>query len=110
MKKLLLIAAALIFTATLSFGQKTVDGKVFEKSTNKVIAGANISVKEKPSVITKSGMDGKFTINVPAEGQTLVVDAPGYKRLEVLIGNKTTLEIPLNAIPPKNNAGNVGSH
>lgn len=109
MKKILFIAAALIFAATLSFGQKTITGKVTDKNTAKFIAGADVFVKEKPSVLTKSGNDGTFSLNVPTEGLTIVVQAAGYKKLEMPIGNKTTLTLPLIALPPKNET-NSGSH
>ncbi|MFH0893674.1 MAG: carboxypeptidase-like regulatory domain-containing protein [Bacteroidota bacterium] len=107
MKKFVFIAVALFFAAQLSFGQKTVTGKVYVKSNGKAVSGATIKIKEKPTVTTKTLADGTYTITVPPVGKTLIVEAAGYLKQEQLIENKKSVDFGIepDSSAPKNQSG-----
>lgn len=85
MKKLIL-SLFILCTLTLTvFAQdRTVTGTV-KGDDGAAIPGASVKVKEVPSVGMATGVDGKFSLRVPAAGRTLVVSFLGYVTKEVAI-------------------------
>ena len=70
-----------------------ISGAIFDENGVPVI-GANITVKNNPSIGTISDMDGKYTLMVPT-GSILVISYIGYTPVEQMVGNKNTLDIHL---------------
>jgi len=69
----------------------TISGTVTDVN-NEPIIGANVSVKGTTTgVITDA--DGKFTITVPSKESVITVDFVGYVSMEILVGNKQTINI-----------------
>ena len=85
----------LLFATGSAFAQKVIKGTI--SSDGVTLPGANIQVKESPKVVTISDMNGNFTINVPAEGKTLVFSFVGLKTKEVAIGNTANFSIKMEA-------------
>ena len=81
----------LLFTCT-AYAQNAVTGKVINKADNSPVPGATITVKG-TKVISQSGADGTFSINLPGSKATLVISAVGF-------GN---LELPVTAGTPSGN-------
>ena len=75
--------------------QVTVKGIVYDETEVPVI-GANIVVKG-ANVGTVSNIDGKFSINAPADG-VLEVSYVGYNKEEVEINGRTSLRIDIRPV------------
>ncbi|MFN3378685.1 MAG: SusC/RagA family TonB-linked outer membrane protein, partial [Runella zeae] len=95
MKRLLLFLVALGMSL-LGWGQsRTISGKVTSPE-NEAVPGVNVLLKGS-NVGTATKVDGTYQITVPDKAGTLVFSFIGYKTAEVEIGNKTTLNIQLEA-------------
>jgi len=80
--------------ATRPVGSYRFSGRVLdEKGTG--LPGATVVLKNDAKTGTTSDADGKFTINVPTGGGTLVVSAIGYLPKEVAITSETTLDVAM---------------
>ena len=78
----------------MTFGQRTVSGKVTDSSGEAVI-GANVIVKEAPGVGTITDIDGMYSLNVPSNGATLVFSYTGFESQEIAIGNSTSIDVTM---------------
>ncbi len=85
----------LIFFGTHVFSQKIVTGTVTDETMHPLV-GATVVVKEAPSVGTITDIDGKFSIEVPAIGETLVFRYIGASSKEVVIGEKLIVNVLLS--------------
>ncbi|MBK9254786.1 MAG: SusC/RagA family TonB-linked outer membrane protein [Saprospiraceae bacterium] len=95
MKQLFISMLLLFFSVSMTFGQRTVSGKVTDSSGEAVI-GANVTVKEAPGIGTITDIDGMYSLNVPAVGSNLVFSYTGYETKEVAIGSSSTLNVEMN--------------
>lgn len=85
MKKLVL-SLFILCMAIASFAQeRTVTGTIKASEDGLPIPGASVKVKEAPAVGATTGVDGKFTLKVPANGRTLLISYLGYTTQEVVI-------------------------
>lgn len=73
---------------------RTVSGTVTDQATGQELPGVAVLVKG-TSVGTATNTNGSYTINVPANGSTLVFRFIGYQTVEREIGNATTINISL---------------
>ncbi|GHA71831.1 SusC/RagA family TonB-linked outer membrane protein [Pontibacter akesuensis] len=73
---------------------KTVSGTVTDQVTSQVLPGVAVIVKG-TSVGTTTGLDGTYSIEVPASGTTLVFRFIGYKTVEREIGNAAAINIAM---------------
>lgn len=74
--------------------QKSVSGTVISDSDKQPIPGAIIKIKGS-TVGMITDLDGKFTIQVPSNDAVLIFSYLGYLNQEVLVGNRSNLEIIL---------------
>ncbi|WP_242922803.1 SusC/RagA family TonB-linked outer membrane protein [Pontibacter liquoris] len=97
MRKLLLISFALMFALIQQAiaQSKTVTGKVTDQTTGQGLPGVAVIVKG-TTVGTASATDGSYTINVPANGSTLVFRYIGYVTAERPIGNSSTINVAMS--------------
>ena len=93
MKSIITIILA-ICVSTSVFGQDiTINGVVLETGTDQPIPGVNVILKDtNKGVVT--GVDGKFTLIVPANGM-LVISFVGFKTAEIPVQGRTNLPIYL---------------
>src|SRR5579863_2469761 len=61
----------------ITYAQNAVTGKVINKTDNTPVPGATVQVKG-TKVISQSGADGTFSINLPGTKGTLVISAVGF--------------------------------
>ncbi|RIJ37004.1 SusC/RagA family TonB-linked outer membrane protein [Pontibacter oryzae] len=96
MRKLLLMSFVMVLTLLQqAYAQnKTVSGTVTDQSTGQRLPGVTVLVKG-TNVGTATGVDGTYTINVPAGGTTLEFRFVGYAALERPIGNSATINVAL---------------
>lgn len=93
----LLVNAALAnsgITTTIR-ADKTIKGKITDKETGDGLPGVNVVVKGTSSGTTTDG-EGSYTLSVP-DNATLVFSFVGYISQEVVVGNRTSLDISLAA-------------
>ena len=84
MKQVLFSLLVLLGSIGMTYGQRTVSGKVTDASGEALI-GANVTVKEAPGVGTITDIDGMYSVDVPAAGTTLVFSYTGFETQEVAI-------------------------
>ncbi|KAB7733339.1 SusC/RagA family TonB-linked outer membrane protein [Rudanella paleaurantiibacter] len=70
------------------------NGRVLDEK-NTGLPGATVVLKGNDKTGTTSDADGKFVINIPTGGGTLVVSAIGYLSKEVAVTSESTLDIAL---------------
>ncbi|MBA2249747.1 MAG: SusC/RagA family TonB-linked outer membrane protein [Chitinophagaceae bacterium] len=83
----------------ISFGvlaQNRISGRVTDAKDGSGVAGVTVSVKG-TRLGTQTDADGNFTINAPANANTLVFTSVGFSRQEVAIGSQTSMNISLQS-------------
>lgn len=96
-KQVLKIAMlVLLFGFTnVMYAQRTVTGTVKDAKDGSALPGVNVTVKGVTGVGTVTNIDGKFSIAVPSDGNTLVFSFVGYTSQEVALNAQTNYEIML---------------
>jgi len=90
----LLIMAGIEFNYTLA--QTNVKGTVSDTETGVALVGATVKVKDTKTG-TSTGVDGKFSLEIPAGGKILIVSFVGYSTKEVEIGFLTEIDVKLDS-------------
>jgi len=85
----------LIFVSMGAWAQKKITGKVTDFGNAETLPGAKVLLKGNSKIGTVTDIDGNYTITVPGEKSTLVFSYLGYASQEVLIGNKTVINVQL---------------
>lgn len=93
MKKLSLVLALVCFAIGFTMAQRTISGTVTDEKGEALI-GASILAKGTSSG-TVTDVDGKFSLNLPAGADALVISYTGFSTQEVTVGSQTTLSIKL---------------
>ncbi|MTI89435.1 MAG: SusC/RagA family TonB-linked outer membrane protein [Balneolaceae bacterium] len=75
--------------------RQEISGVVTDAETGEVMPGVNVFVKN-TQVGTSTNAQGRYTLNVPADADTLIFSFIGYKREKVAIGNKTTIDVEIS--------------
>src|SRR4051812_40594012 len=97
MKKLVLSLFILLTVSLSVFSQtRTVTGTV-KGDDGQPIPGASVKVKEAATVGMSTGIDGRFSLVVPANGRTLVITFLGYVSQEVAIPASNVVSVNLVA-------------
>jgi TonB-linked SusC/RagA family outer membrane protein len=73
---------------------RTITGKVTDSKDNVPLGGVSVQVKNGPAG-TQTGVDGSYSIEVPATAKTLVFSFVGYDELEVAIGSSNVVHAAL---------------
>jgi TonB-linked SusC/RagA family outer membrane protein len=79
-----------------SIKQKVVTGTILDAQDGKPLPGAGISVKGGSQTAT-SNENGAFSITVPDDNSVLVIKYVGYITQEILVGNRTKIEVSLKS-------------
>ena len=83
-----------LLSASFTFGQQSVSGKVTDAKTNEPLIGANILIKG-TSIGTITDLDGLYTISVASSNDILVISYTGYVDQELLVGNQRVMDFAL---------------
>lgn len=97
MKKVLLLSLILAFLIPVlgyTQGARTVTGKVTDQATGQSLPGVAVLVKG-TTVGTTTDAQGNYSINVPANQNTLVYRYIGYTDVERSIGNATSINVSM---------------
>ncbi len=73
----------------------TITGKVLSSEDDSGLPGANVIVKG-TSTGTVTDLDGNYSLEVPDQNATVVFSSVGYTSVEVVVGNRSTIDITLN--------------
>ena len=95
MRKIFILLAFLLLAGLQgAIAQKTVTGKVTSSEDGLGMAGVPVVVKG-TTIGTATGIDGAFSLNVPADAATLVVSFIGMKTVELPIGSETVFNVQM---------------
>jgi TonB-linked SusC/RagA family outer membrane protein len=97
MKNIFTLLLAFLFVGMLGNAyaqQRTISGKVTSGEDGSGLPGVNITVKG-TSAGTVSDADGSYRLSVPEDATTLVFSFIGFRKAEVLIGNRTEVNVTL---------------
>lgn len=95
MKKVTLLLALLMFGLQGLFAQtRDISGAVTSSEDRSPIPGVSVVVKG-TTLGTITDMNGKYTVKVPANAQTLSYSFVGMKSTDVAIGNQTVINVLL---------------
>lgn len=92
-RKILILVFMILSGATVTAQQKAVTG-VVKDDFGDPLPGATVMVKG-TTTGTITNVDGQFEINVPDENAVLVFSFIGFTNVEVLVGNKTSIDVTL---------------
>src|SRR5690606_13344332 len=97
MKKVLLLNFLFLFAllGQVVAQSRTVSGKVTGAGDGASLPGVSVVVKG-TTVGTATNADGSFSVNVPADANTLVFRYIGYITKEVAIGANTSFNVTLD--------------
>ena len=73
----------------------TVTGVVTSSEDDSGIPGANVIVKG-TSTGTVTDIEGNYSLEVPDDNATIVFSSVGFSTAEVVVGNRSTIDITLN--------------
>ncbi|MFZ1748559.1 MAG: TonB-dependent receptor plug domain-containing protein, partial [Saprospiraceae bacterium] len=94
MKQVLLLVFILFGSVSMSYGQRTISGKVTDASGVSVI-GANVTVKDASGLGTITDIDGMFKLSVPTGSTILVFSYTGYQTQEFTLGESNSVNVTL---------------
>jgi TonB-linked SusC/RagA family outer membrane protein len=87
------LVVCLFLAANFAFAQRTVTGRVTDPNSQPV-SGASVIVKG-TTIGTTTNEDGRFSINVPANSNTLTISSIGYDPQDVSVAGVTTVNVSL---------------
>ena len=96
MRKFFLLSTLMCLVASLAWTQNMqLTGRVLATENGAGLSGASVAIKgTTKGVITDA--DGKFTINIPAKGRTvLVISSVGFVNQEISVDSQKPLTINL---------------
>jgi TonB-linked SusC/RagA family outer membrane protein len=98
MKKVLLFLLTCTFSLTVLAQNKTIRGVITDAKDGSTLPGVSVTVKESPEIGTQTDASGRYSISVPNNAKTLIVNYIGFTRLQVPItGNVINVSIRENA-------------
>src|SRR5215217_7868328 len=75
----------------------TITGKVMDEQSGSSLPGASVTLKGSTSIGVTTDADGKYSIKVPSSTQSIVISFIGYTAKEVVIGNRSVIDIALTS-------------
>ncbi|MBT28020.1 MAG: SusC/RagA family TonB-linked outer membrane protein [Thalassobius sp.] len=75
---------------------KVIRGTITDSETNEPLIGASVIVKG-TNLGTITDIDGKFSLSIPDDAETLVFSYVGYEKLEMPVGTQSTFNVTLSA-------------
>ena len=94
MKKFLLTCFTLAIALYSVAQQRTISGRVLSSDDNSALPGVNVLLKG-TTIGTVTDADGKYTINAPPDGGSLVFSFIGLQTQEVVIGDRSVIDVQL---------------
>ncbi|HYX08036.1 MAG TPA: carboxypeptidase-like regulatory domain-containing protein, partial [Bacteroidales bacterium] len=97
MRRLMSLLVFLVFAGgfTLFAQEVQITGKVTGSDNGEPLPGVSVVVKG-TTTGTSTDIDGKYSLQVPSDAETLLFSFVGYVTQEVAIDGKTTIDVTLN--------------
>jgi len=95
MKNIFVLCMALIMSFQLMAQQRRVSGTIVDSRDQSAMIGANIMEKGTTNG-TVTDIDGRFSLDLNTSSPVLVISSIGYQTLEVVVGNRNTLNLEMN--------------
>ena len=86
----------LVAVTQFGYAQSVITGTVTDAANSDVLAGTTVQVKG-TNVGATTDAQGKFQVNLPTAGKTLVFSFIGYQPLEIAVGNRSVVNAQLTA-------------
>jgi TonB-linked SusC/RagA family outer membrane protein len=96
MKKILLLFFALTFALGAFAQDRVISGRLVAKEDGTALPGVNVLVKGSTQG-TVTDADGNFRLTVPSGDAVLVFSFIGYQTQEVTVGDRTVIDLQLDA-------------
>jgi TonB-linked SusC/RagA family outer membrane protein len=99
MKRVLLLSLLMLVISTFQYAfsqDRTVTGRVTSTEDNSVLPGVNVTVKG-ASRGTTTGADGRYSLDGVGNDATLVFSFIGLTSQEVVVGNRTVIDVQMQA-------------
>ena len=93
-KELLIFLFAFIAFSYGAIGQKTITGTVKDE-TGTALSGVSVVVKDDITNGTTTNASGNYTLNLPAGKETLSISSIGYQSQDIIVNNRTIIDIGL---------------
>ena len=94
MKNIFMLCVALLMSFQLLAQQHRVTGTIIDARDKSAMIGANIMEKGTSNGAV-TDIDGNFSLNVASSNSVLVITSIGYRTLEVIVGNRSTLNLEM---------------
>ncbi len=96
MRKFLLLSFLCVVASGYTWAQvRTVSGRVTSTEDGTSLPGVNVVLKGS-TIGTVTNADGAYTLSIPADGGSLVFSFIGLQTQEILIGDRTVVDIGLS--------------
>ncbi len=95
MKKFSLLLGMLFLVVSATFAQRTITGTVFDEKGETLLGASVVEKGTTNGVVTDE--NGKFTLNVSKDAQTLLISFAGFTTKEVTLGTATDLTVSLTS-------------
>ncbi len=93
MKKLTIFLALLLFAGFTAVAQMQISGTVTGSSDGLSIPGVSVVVKDNLTIGTTTDLDGKYSITVPSDAESLIFSFVGMKTREIPIGGRSVIDV-----------------
>lgn len=93
-KDIVIVTAAQKFSPTQEAKKRTIRGKIIDGTTNEIIIGASVWLKE-TTIGGITDIDGNYSLSFTGNQQIISVSYLGYKTVDVVLGDKATIDISL---------------
>ncbi|EIM75708.1 TonB-dependent receptor plug [Nitritalea halalkaliphila LW7] len=95
MKKILLFGLMLLFASASAFAQsRIITGTVISQEDNEPVPGVSVVVRG-TTIGVATDLDGKFSISVPENSNTLTFSFIGLRSQDVSIGNRSIVNVTM---------------
>lgn len=94
-KFLMLMLGVLLLSSQLLAQNRTITGKLTDENGQPLV-NASVTVKGTKAGTTTNAR-GEFSLNVPADGRTLVISSVGYQAKEIAVGSSNTITVSLSS-------------
>ena len=94
MKKFLLLCFSFVFVLSAWAQERVITGRVSSTEDGSALPGVNVIVKGTTSG-SVTDADGKYSLSIPNSGGSLVFSFIGLKTAEIVIGDRTVVDVQL---------------
>ena len=95
MKKLTIFLAFLLFVSFHALAQMQISGTVTGAADGLSIPGVSVVVKGNETIGTTTNIDGKYTLTVPSQAETLILSFVGMTTQEVAINGRSVIDVQM---------------